>query len=214
MYDTIALTFDDGPDPAGTPAVLDALARAEATATFFVLAARANVMPRMIDRMLAAGHEVELHGYRHLRHTHVSRRRIELDTNRALEILDLLGVPRPTRWRTPWGARARWTDELAAQHGLELIGWDLDPEDWAGRTAEAMLARLRPELRAGTTILLHDGVGPGAVRSSCAQTAALVEPLAAAIRDAGCEPVTLARLRPGRAARAAPAAQAAPVAAA
>jgi peptidoglycan/xylan/chitin deacetylase (PgdA/CDA1 family) len=212
MSDTIALTFDDGPDPAGTPAVLDALARAEVTATFFVLTARANVMPRTIDRLLAAGHEVELHGHRHLRHTHVSRRRIELDTNAALETLDLLGVPRPSRWRTPWGAYARWTAELAAEHGLELIGWDLDSEDWAGPTADAMLARLRPELRAGATVLLHDGVGPGACRTSCAQTAALVEPLAAAIRDAGCEPATLGRLCSSRPARTA--AEPVPVAAA
>lgn len=191
MSETIALTFDDGPDPAGTPAVLDALSRVEVRATFFVLGERAAALPLTVEQILADGHEVELHGDRHLRHTRVSRRTIERDTDDALDALDRLSVPRPSRWRTPWGARAPWTEQLAAERGLTLVGWDLDPEDWAGPSAETMLGRLRPGLRPGAIVLLHDGVGPGSRRTTAAQTAALVAPLVAAIRAVGCEPGAL-----------------------
>ncbi len=198
MPHAIALTFDDGPDPAGTDAVLDALARVEVRATFFVLGERAAQAgaARSLNRMLADGHQVELHGHRHLRHPRTTRVMIERDTEHALRTFEQLGLPRPTRWRVPWGDLAPWTPALAAAHGLDLVGWDLDPEDWAGPDAATMFARLRPGLRAGATILLHDGVGPGALRASCAETAALVAPLVSAIRALGCEPGPLGALLP------------------
>ena len=65
---TWALTFDDGPDPVWTPAVLDALAHAGARATFFVLGEAAARHPDVVRRTLAEGHAVELHGHAHLRH--------------------------------------------------------------------------------------------------------------------------------------------------
>lgn len=193
MQDVVALTFDDGPDPAGTPDVLDALAAVQARATFFVLGERAMEQPRAIAAIRAGGHEVELHGHRHLRHTELTRAELAHDTEEAIEALARLGVT-PRRWRTPWGVRAPWTEELAAAHGLELVDWDLDPEDWAGGSAEEMLEELQPQLQPGGVVLLHDGVGPGARRSSCIQTARLVGPLVEAIRARGCEPAPLGRL--------------------
>jgi chitooligosaccharide deacetylase len=190
MPDVVALTFDDGPDPAGTPAILAALARARARATFFVLAGRAAAQPELVAAIRAAGHAVELHGYEHLRHTDCSRERIARDTERALTTLAGLGVA-PRRWRTPWGVCAAWTDALAERHGLELVHWDVDPEDWAGPTAEQMLARIAGDLRPGAVVLLHDGCGPGALRTTCAETVALVEPLVAAVRARGMEPAPL-----------------------
>jgi peptidoglycan-N-acetylglucosamine deacetylase len=64
---TVALTFDDGPDPCGTPAVLDALEAIGARATFFVVAPRALRHPALIRRTLAAGHDVQLHCWEHVR---------------------------------------------------------------------------------------------------------------------------------------------------
>ncbi|MDO8209879.1 polysaccharide deacetylase family protein [Conexibacter sp. CPCC 206217] len=193
MPDVVALTFDDGPDPAGTPDVLAALAAAQARATFFVLGERAIEHPRSIAAIRAAGHEVELHGHRHLRHTEVTRAELAHDTEQALEALRRLGVT-PRRWRTPWGVRAPWTVEVAVAHALELTDWDLDPEDWAGPSAEEMLGGLAPRLARGAIVLLHDGVGPGARRSSCIQTARLVGPLVAEIRARGWEPGPLGAL--------------------
>jgi peptidoglycan/xylan/chitin deacetylase (PgdA/CDA1 family) len=175
---TVALTFDDGPDPSGTPAVLDALGAIDTRATFFVVAPRALLHPGLIRRTLAAGHDVQLHCWKHVRHSHMTRAELAVQTDRALGALAGLGIE-PTRWRTPWGDRARWTGEVAAERGLDLVGWTADTHDWRGDEREAMMARLEEDLVPGGVVLMHDGVGPGALRDHCRTTADLLAPLAA-----------------------------------
>jgi len=183
----LALTFDDGPDPRGTPAVLDALAEADSRATFFVLGERVAARPDLVDRAIDAGHAVELHGHRHLRHPHNTREAVEADLEAALAALDAVGVT-PRRWRIPWGHLAPFTVPLAHAHGLEVVGWSVDTHDWRGDTAAAMLGDVAPQLRAGAIVLMHDGVGAGARRAETAATAALVSPLVRAARARGLEP--------------------------
>jgi len=174
----LELTFDDGPDPVWTPAVLDALDAHGARGTFFVMGERAREHPEVVGEVLGRGHAVQLHCHQHLRHTEVGREAIEADTARALAVLARLGV-RPTRWRTPWGAQAAWTAEVAHGHGLELVGWDVDTHDWRGDDAEAMLRAISPALRPGAVVLMHDGLGPGSRRADCEQTVRLTRLIAA-----------------------------------
>jgi peptidoglycan-N-acetylglucosamine deacetylase len=174
---TIHLTFDDGPEPVWTAAVLDALARTGARATFFVLGERAERMPALLERTLAEGHVVGVHGDRHLRHTEHTRAAIERDTDRALACLAALGVT-PTLWRLPWGRAAAWTGELASARGLRIVGWDADTHDWRGDRAAEMVAAVAPHLGDGCVVLAHDGLGPGALRDDCAETVAFVDALA------------------------------------
>ena len=187
----VALTFDDGPDPRGTPAVLEALAAAGVRATFFVLGERAEREPELLARVLAEGHAVELHGYAHLRHTEHPREAVEADLRRALATL---GHLRLTRWRLPWGALAPYSQALAGEHGLRLVGWTADTHDWRGDAAELMLDALA--LEPGAIVLMHDGVGPGARRGDCAQTARRVGPLVRRIRACGLEPGAVPRDAP------------------
>jgi peptidoglycan-N-acetylglucosamine deacetylase len=175
---SVELTFDDGPDPVWTPAVLAALSGSSLRATFFVIASRAAEHPGIVAAIRSAGHAVELHCHEHVRHTEVDRAAIESDTERALTALADLGV-RPSRWRTPWGAQAPWTEEIAAAHELELWGWDVDTHDWRGDGAETMLASVGPELHAGAIVLLHDGLGPGAQRQGCEETVRFTRMMAA-----------------------------------
>jgi peptidoglycan/xylan/chitin deacetylase (PgdA/CDA1 family) len=184
------LTFDDGPDPRGTPAVLDALAAAGATATFFVLGECAAAQPALIERILAGGHAVEVHGHGHLRHPLTSRECVEGDLDAALTVLRGYGIA-PRLWRVPWGDLASWTAEVAAERGLTLAGWTADTHDWRGDDAATMLAALEPELRAGAIVLAHDGIGPGARRSGAEETARLIDPLVSAARARGLEPQPL-----------------------
>ncbi len=185
-----ALTFDDGPDARWTPRVLDALGEAGAVATFFVMAGRARRHPGLIERARAEGHAVEFHCLRHERHTEISRERAEGDTDSGLSALGELGVE-ARRWRPPWGALAPWTGELARSRALELTGWTLDTEDWAGHSAARMLDAVRPGLEHDPVVLMHDGLGPGATRDGCAETAKLVAPLVRELRAAGSDPVPL-----------------------
>ena len=169
----LALTFDDGPDPRGTPAVLDALAQAGARATFFVIGPCAERHPDLIRRTQADGHRIALHCDRHVRHTELGGAAIRRDTERALERLARLDV-QPSLWRVPWGVQAPETEAVAAEFDLTLVGWDVDTHDWRGDSAEQMFAATREHLTADTVVLAHDGIGPGARRADCAQTAAYV----------------------------------------
>jgi peptidoglycan-N-acetylglucosamine deacetylase len=186
MLSVVVLTFDDGPDPRWTPAVLDALATADARASFFVLGSNAVEYPEPIARALAEGHAVEVHGYDHLRHTDTPRAEVEADLCAALEALAELGAA-PRRFRAPYGALAPWTQELAAEHGLALTTWTVDTNDWRGDDAGAMLEAVRTGLAPGAIVLAHDAVGPGARRAGCEETVRLIAPLVAEARARGLD---------------------------
>jgi peptidoglycan/xylan/chitin deacetylase (PgdA/CDA1 family) len=174
---TIALTFDDGPDERWTPELLDLLAAVGAQATFFPIARRAAARPDLIKRMRDEGHTVGLHCDRHERHSSHTIEWLRRDTSSALERLRETGV-RPALWRTPWGDTAPWTETVARERGLRVVGWTVDTIDWRGDTGEAMYEGTRDSINPGAIILAHDGLGPGARRSGAGETLRYVELLA------------------------------------
>jgi peptidoglycan/xylan/chitin deacetylase (PgdA/CDA1 family) len=194
----ISPTFDDGPDPVWTPKILSELRSVGAKATFFVVAPLALRFPDIVRRTMREGHEIALHCSRHIRHTELTREEVEEDTERGLRSLEEIGIS-PHLWRPPWGILAPWTEDVADYFGLEISLWDADTHDWRGDSAEEMLASVGPSLSPGDTILMHDGLGPGATRDGCEESARLVAPLAARIREIGCEPSPLAAKTPRRA---------------
>lgn len=183
----ISLTFDDGPDPIWTPRVLEALRLAQAQATFFVVAPQARRFPRLVSDILRAGHRVEFHCTQHVRHTQRTRGEVEADIVAGLQTLEVQGV-RPHFWRPPWGVLAPFTAEIADEFGLEIALWTEGTCDWRGDPASEMLERVGTQLRPGSVVLMHDGIGPGARRSGCSETVALVGSLVKRIRSLGCEP--------------------------
>ena len=186
----VALTFDDGPDPVWTPLVLEALAAAGASATFFVIAPQAARYPCLISRMREGGHDVAFHCNEHARHDKMTTREIEADLASGLPALGKSA----RYWRTPWGLVTPATEKVAKQHHLALVGWTADTQDWRGDEPEEMLARVREDITPGAIILMHDGIGPGATRDGCAGTVALVAPLVALVRSCGLEPAKLGEL--------------------
>jgi peptidoglycan-N-acetylglucosamine deacetylase len=182
----LSLTFDDGPDELWTGRVLDALARVQALATFFMVGERVRATPAAAYAVIDAGHDVELHCDRHVRHSELSELEIERDARAGLATLAELGVF-PSYWRTPWGVRTAASVRVAERNGLTLVDWTIDTHDWRGDTAPEMLARCQGQLGAGGVVLMHDALGPGARRHGCAQTVELVAPLVAAARRAGLQ---------------------------
>ncbi len=170
--------------------MLDALRAADARATFFVLGPCAAAHPELIARTRAEGHAIGVHAHEHTRHTALHAEAGAADLDRALTVLDGLGV-RPTIWRTPWGVEAPWTRPTAAGRGLRIVGWSADTHDWRGDAAAAMLAAVAPAIEDGAIVLAHDGLGPGATRTGCEETVALIDPLVALGRSRGMEPEIL-----------------------
>jgi peptidoglycan/xylan/chitin deacetylase (PgdA/CDA1 family) len=192
MQPTIALTYDDGPDPLWTPRVLEALGRVDARATFFVDARRALVQRDLVGAIASAGHEVAFHCFEHVRHSERTTAELRSEVDLGLGLLDLVGV-KPRAWRAPWGVETETTRELAAARGLRLWGWNVDTHDWRGDSAARMHGALAAQggLRDGDVILMHDALGPGARRDGCAETVALTELLLTAAEAAGLSTATV-----------------------
>jgi peptidoglycan/xylan/chitin deacetylase (PgdA/CDA1 family) len=185
MARTIFLTYDDGPDPTWTPRILAALRRRGARATFFVQARRAGQHGELIEAMVAAGHEVGFHCLDHIRHSQRTIEGVESDLTIGLETLARLGV-RPRAWRAPWGVETDATRLLAGERDLRLWGWNVDTHDWRGDDVRRMFGALEAQggLRGGDVILMHDALGPGALRDGCPETVALTELLLAGAESA------------------------------
>ncbi|MFC0506200.1 polysaccharide deacetylase family protein [Micromonospora costi] len=153
----IVLTYDDGPDPVGTPAVLRALADFGATATFFVLVKRVRRHPSLLDEILAAGHEVALHGFDHTRLTRLGPEEAGRRTRDARAELEQR-TGRPVTWfRAPYGALLprHWVEIRRA--GLTPVAWGPTVGDWR-ELPEPVLAEdgLR-QAGPGEIVLCHDG---------------------------------------------------------
>jgi peptidoglycan/xylan/chitin deacetylase (PgdA/CDA1 family) len=190
---SLALTFDDGPNDYWTPCVLSVLEQAGVSGTFFMIGDRLRAAPAAAQAVIEAGCEVQLHCDVHLRHSELSEAEIEADTLRALDAFAGVGV-RPTVWRTPWGIRTAATERVAARNGLTLVDWTIDTHDWRGDSVTTMLAAARAQMEEGGVVLMHDGVGPGALRIGVQNTVELLAPLIAAARAERLRVGSLAQL--------------------
>ncbi|HEX6967992.1 MAG TPA: bifunctional polysaccharide deacetylase/glycosyltransferase family 2 protein [Micromonosporaceae bacterium] len=164
---TIALTFDDGPDPRWTPQILDVLRRHDARATFFLVGARVNEHPELVRRILAEGHEIGSHTFTHadLAALPAWRRDLEL----ALTRNALAGATgrQATLFRPPFSSQpeALTTGDVAvlrqaARSGHIAVLADRDTRDWARPGVDAIMAAARPDRPGeGAIVLLHDGGG-------------------------------------------------------
>jgi peptidoglycan/xylan/chitin deacetylase (PgdA/CDA1 family) len=153
----VALTFDDGPHPEGTPAVLDVLAAAGATATFFLVGEQVERNPRLAAEILAAGHEIGLHCHRHRSLLRLTPAQLRSDLRRALAAIgDATGVS-PRFYRPPYGIFNASAFGAARTIGCEPVLWTRNGRDWqATATARSIAARVTRRLSAGDVLLLHD----------------------------------------------------------
>jgi peptidoglycan/xylan/chitin deacetylase (PgdA/CDA1 family) len=180
--DHVALTFDDGPDPASTPAILDELERLDWRATFFLLGSMVRRAPSLAAELATRGHEVAVHGDEHRSHLQRSPSAVRNDVTRARDsIADATGVA-PTWFRPPYGALSAGSLVAAHRLGLRPVLWTTWGRDWrAEATGPTVVADVLGDLTPGATVLLHDSdctSAPQSWRSTLAALPALAEAFA------------------------------------
>jgi len=164
----LAITFDDGPNPAITPKLLDLLDRYQAKATFFLIGRYIRECPELASEISARGHVIGNHteSHRNLFWMRPAEIRVELRLTYSA-IRNLLGAP-PVWFRPPFGLRNPWLAAEARELNMRVVMWTLLPGDWRAPSAEWLIQRMEPiAVRAqralkrgsgtGEILCLHDG---------------------------------------------------------
>lgn len=193
----VALTYDDGPNDAITPALLDLLAAHDVRATFFMIGRFVRQQPELARRVLAAGHVIgnhtETHPWLHLKSEAVIRHELRA-CNEALE--DALGAG-VRYFRPPHGARRPAVMRVARELGLTTVQWNVMGKDWQPIGVDGILANVESGMircrtaNRGANILLHDG-GDQAMSTPRPDTLAVTERLLQRFAATGMQPVTVA----------------------
>lgn len=177
----IAITFDDGPHPEGTPAVLDALALAGARATFFLVGEQVARFPSLAAEVAAAGHEVAIHGYRHVLLLRRGPSALRDDFLRARDVIASATGVEAALYRPPYGVFSGPALALTRELGWRTLLWSRWGRDWGRRASPAAIAaRASRSLAGGDVVLLHDADHYSSVGSWRRTAAALPSVLEAA----------------------------------
>lgn len=187
--DGVALTFDDGPHPEGTPAVMDALRAGGARATFFLVAEQVERHRSLAEEIVAEGHRPAIHGYRHRNQMRLSPQAFRADLDRATAVIGEACGAAPALYRPPYGVFTPVGLAEVRTRGLAPLLWSKWGRDWrADRRPDTIAAQATAGLGAGDVILLHDAdwySAPGSHRN----TAAAMPLILAELDRLGLEPV-------------------------
>ena len=185
----VALTYDDGPAPASTAALLDLLRERRVSAAFFVVGARARAHRELVARCHAEGHLLANHTDRHSYLTNFLRApglRREIEACQAA--VEAITGERPRYYRPPVGLMNPSVQPVARALGLELVGWQVRSLDTTSRSATRIARRVLARIRPGGIVLLHDGgLEPSRVTE-------ITKRILDGLEERGLEPVRLDRL--------------------
>lgn len=158
---TVALTFDDGPDPNWTPKVLQKLREHDIKATFCLVGKNARAYPELVQEIVADGHTLCNHSWSHdLELGKKSKDKIRLDMTKTNDAIHA-AVPDAdiAYFRHPGG---NWTNnaiDVAAELGMKSLNWSVDPRDWEKPSAKKIADRVITNTKLGSIVLLHDAGG-------------------------------------------------------
>lgn len=149
----IALTFDDGPSAAWTPALLDGLKERGVKATFFLIGENADKNPEIVKRMAEEGHLIGNHTYHHVELTKVSENEARLELADTSAVIVRITGKEPEYMRPPFGA---WQRKLEQEIRMLPVLWTIDPLDWTTENQDEIVNKVVTEAEENDIILLHD----------------------------------------------------------
>ena len=186
-HKVVALTFDHSWGNKYTPSILDTLKSNNVRATFFIMGPWAKKYPEVARRMVADGHEIGSHGFRHENYADRSADWVREDIRTAqAQIKEVTGVE-PNLIRPPNGSYSRQSLQVAGELGCRTIIWNVDSLDWKNPGREVIVDRVIKRLKPGAIILMHASDTP-------TQTAAALPEILERIRQAGYQMVTVGEL--------------------
>jgi peptidoglycan-N-acetylglucosamine deacetylase len=184
-----ALTFDDGPHPDGTPAVLEILAHAGVRATFFLVGEQVRRNPALAGEIAVAGHEIGLHCDRHRNLLRLAPWQVRADIARARDTIETVTGRTIGLYRPPYGVLNATALRQARSHGWRTLLWSQWGRDWEARATAASIAeRVTDGVQEGSVLLLHDAddySAPGSWRRTAAALPRVLDVLA----ERGLQPV-------------------------
>ncbi len=196
----VALTFDDGPHPLWTPKILDALDRASAKATFFVVGKCVARNPDLVVETRRRGHEIGTHLYSHERRVVFDDGRFNDEVKRSKALLEAL-LGEPIHWlRFPYGERGRQHPRrIRGDYGLQTAHWTYSSHDGMLRNPADIVARIEAGLRPGVILLMHDALAdestlPGRYVAARDATLAALTEVGALLALRGLSAVTMSEL--------------------
>ncbi|MGI8621899.1 MAG: polysaccharide deacetylase family protein, partial [Solirubrobacteraceae bacterium] len=153
----VTLTFDDGPHPRGTPAVLECLDAAGVRALFFLVGEQVQRHPGLAREIADRGHVVAVHGYRHRLALRIAPRALRADLDRAHDVIGQATGTTPDLYRPPYGVFSLATVAEVRRRGWRPLLWSHWGRDWARRaTPRSVAALVLDGLGPGDVVLLHD----------------------------------------------------------
>lgn len=162
----VVLSFDDGPDPAYTPEILDILDRYNVKGTFFIVGENAMMHPQLVKRMFDEGHEIGNHTFTHPDVSAITPARLRMELNATQRLFQGITGHSMTLFRPPYiadtelGTRSEQVPIMRAQDmGYTMVGESLDSGDWQDTSRVELVNRILDQLKEGNVILLHDAGG-------------------------------------------------------
>ncbi|MEV5309541.1 bifunctional polysaccharide deacetylase/glycosyltransferase family 2 protein [Streptomyces sp. NPDC052610] len=163
---TIALTFDDGPDPTWTPRVLEILEEYDVPATFFVLGSMVARHPDIVADMVEQGNEIGLHTFTHVDLSYQSEARVNREMQQTqLALAGAAGIT-TTLFRAPYSSKTDAIDDYSWQvyeqlgeQGYTSVFIDTDSDDWKRPGVSKIVEWATPEDGEGASVLFHDAGG-------------------------------------------------------
>lgn len=154
---TVALTFDDGPNPVDTPRLLRVLREHHVKAVFCLWGDQVEANPRLVRAIVAGGHTLCNHGMHHDDMGTWTPERIKADLERTSAAIHRAAPGVPIRYfRAPYGSWGQ-TPEVAARLGMKPLGWRLVVADWEPPGVDELVRRVREGVTEGAVVLMHDG---------------------------------------------------------
>jgi peptidoglycan-N-acetylglucosamine deacetylase len=189
----VALTFDDGPHPQGTPVVLEILREAGARATFFLAGEQVERRPALAAEIVAAGHRVGLHCHRHRNALRLTGRQFRDDAERGRAAIEEACGREIADHRPPYGIYSGSALRACRDCGWRPVLWSKWGKDWRGRASARWIARRATDsIGAGDIVLLHDAdyySAPG----SWARTVAALPIIVEELENRGLKAISLRR---------------------